>query len=287
MTLPPVVARRVERATGRTVTRVVPVGGGCINHGARVELAGRAVFAKWRAGTPPGFFAAEADGLRRLAATDTVRVPEVLDVSDDGAVGSLVMTWVRDGRDRRSAMEDAGRRLARLHGLRGRSPGLDRDNVVGALAQQNTPPSDGQWLTFFRRRRLGALAHALPGGLRRRLEGLPLEAWLGEPEGGCALLHGDLWGGNVVIGDGGEGWLVDPAVYAGHPEVDLAMTRLFGGFDERFYAAYQEVAGPFGPGLDARLDLLNLYPLLVHVHLFGGGYVSQVEAVVSRYGGRR
>lgn len=282
--LPAAVAARVAAALGGPVERVVRAGGGCINQAATVSGAGQTVFVKWHVGAPAGFFAAEADGLRRLAATETVRVPRVLAVADGAPVASLVLEWIPAGRQTAAAEEDAGRRLAALHQLRGLPPGLEVDNVIGALPQRNTGPADGRWLTFFRQQRIGALAHHLPGRLRRQLEALPLERWLGEPDGGCALLHGDLWSGNLVCAADGAGWVVDPAVYAGHPEVDLAMTRLFGGFGARFYAAYDEVAGLFEPGLNERLEILNLYPLLVHVALLGGGYVAQVAAVVERFG---
>ncbi|MGM0577332.1 MAG: fructosamine kinase family protein [Myxococcota bacterium] len=283
MNLPGTVEDLIRDATGHPPKAVRPVGGGCINQAARVETDGGAVFVKWNPGSPPGFFGAEADGLERLAATRTVRVPGVRAVDDERRVGAIVMDWVPDGRDRSAAMEDAGRRLAELHARRGRPPGLERDNFIGSIPQRNTPPPDGRWLTFFREQRVHALAGALPARVRRDLEALDLEGLLTEPEGGCALLHGDLWGGNVMVGEGGAGWIVDPAVYHGHPEVDLAMTRLFGGFGPRFYDAYQEVAGPFDADLDARLEVLNLYPLLVHVHLFGGAYLGQVEAVVRRF----
>ncbi|TNF29011.1 MAG: hypothetical protein EP329_16710, partial [Deltaproteobacteria bacterium] len=179
----------------------------------------------------------------------------------------------------------AGRALVQLHARRGHAPGLDRNNYMGAVPQDNRPASAPGWIAFFRERRLGALAAALPPAVRRGLERLDLDALLTEPEGGCALLHGDLWGGNLMSTDTGDAVFIDPATYRGHPEVDLAMTKLFGGFSQAFYDAYQEVAGRFDGNLDARLDVLNLYPLLVHVHLFGGGYVRQVEATVQRYGG--
>ena len=279
MNLPAPVGGLVEEALGAPARAASPVGGGCINHAARVETAQGVAFVKWRRGAPADFFPAEAAGLERLASTGTVRVPEVLAVSTAG----IVMTWIEPARDRERAMVDGGRRLAMLHEERGLTPGLDENGYLGSLPQDNTPPSDGRWLTFFRERRLGLLAHVLSADSRRRLERLPLESLLEEPDRGSALLHGDLWGGNMVCGPGGRGWLVDPAVYAGHPEVDLAMTRLFGGFDSGFYDAYQEVAGTFDPGLDDRLDLLNLYPLLVHVHLFGGGYAAQVDGILRRY----
>lgn len=284
--LPDEVAARVAAVAGRPLRRVTEVGGGCINRGARVACDGREVFVKWRQGSPAGFFEAEADGLRRLAATGTVRVPEVLRVDDDGAVGSLVLGWIEPGSDRGAAQADAGRRLALLHAERGLAPGLERDNFIGSLCQDNAGGVRGAWLPFFRARRLLALSEGLPPGTRRRLESLPLERWLDEPTGGCALLHGDLWGGNLICGARAQGWVIDPAVYAGHPEVDLAMTRLFGGFGAHFYDAYQEVAGRFDRELDARLELLNLYPLLVHTRLFGGGYLAQVEGILGRYGRR-
>lgn len=259
-----------------------PVSGGCINEAARVETDAGPCFVKWRAGAPRGFFAAEAAGLRALETTNTVRVPRVLLETGDEA-SCLVLSWIEPGRNEPEAMEDAGRRLALLHAARGLCPGATENGFIGSLPQSNQAPEDGKWLTFFRERRLLALADALPLRLRRTLEDLPLERLLGEPEGGCCLVHGDLWSGNLLCDEGGHGWLVDPAVYGGHPEVDLAMTRLFGGFSSAFYGAYQEVAGPLDREWEERASLLNLYPLLVHVHLFGGGYVGQIETILRRF----
>lgn len=244
-----------------------------------------ALFVKWRAAAPVGFFEAEADGLRRLAATGTVRVPAVRGVGHEEGVSALAMAWVAPGQGGSVWMEDAGRRLAQLHGVRGLSPGLPVDNVIGALPQVNSGEAGETWVEFFRRQRLQALAHGLSTRVRRKLERLDVSRFIAEPQGGCALLHGDLWSGNTLGGAGDTGWLVDPAVYAGHPEVDLAMTRLFGGFSQRFYDAYTEVAGALDREWTDRAEVLNLYPLLVHVHLFGGGYERQVEAVLDRFGG--
>ena len=282
--LPEVARRLAEEIVGEPVGAGRAIGGGDINEAAVVETAGGRVFLKWRARTPPGFFAAEADGLARLAATGTVRVPRVLGFRDGRSVAGLALEYVEPAARGREAMADGGRRLAMLHALGGLAPGLDRDNFIGSLPQSNGAPHDGRWLTFLRERRLDAMADGLPGRVRQRLEGLPLERILEEPVGGCVLLHGDLWAGNFLAGAGGRGWLIDPAVYAGHPEVDLAMTRLFGGFDPSFYDAYQEVAGRFDGGLGDRLALLTLYPLLVHVRLFGGGYLARVEAILKRFG---
>ena len=284
MNLPDVVAELVEQAAGHRPAGHRPVGGGCINEAARIETPSGPLFAKWKVGAPPGFFEVEADGLRRLEATGTVRVPTVLGVRDGGACGAILMSWISPGQGE-GAMVDAGRRLAQLHGQRGLAPGLDRDNVIGALPQANRAEPGEAWLSFFRRQRIEALAYRLTASVRRKLEGFPFERYLDDPPGGCALLHGDLWSGNVVCGAAGDGWFVDPAVYGGHPEVDLAMTRLFGGFTASFYDAYQEVAGSLDREWTDRAALLNIYPLLVHVHLFGGGYERQLEAVLDRFGG--
>lgn len=290
LSLPPGVRQAVGAATGAGdapdagIRDVRAVGGGCISRAARLETRQGPMFLKWHERPPAGLFAAEASGLRRLAATDTVRVPRVHAHGDAPGAAFILMEWIEpSASERGAALADAGRRLARLHARRGLEPGLDEDNLIGTLRQPNGPPDDGRWLTFFRERRLMPLAAGLPASTRRRLETLRLEDLLDEPEGGAALLHGDLWGGNLVCEAGGRGCLVDPAVYAGHPEVDLAMTRLFGGFGPTFEAAYQEVAGPLPPGFDERAALLNLYPLLVHVHLFGGAYASQVDDTLRRF----
>lgn len=283
MNLPAFVRQAITDGLGEAPLAASPVAGGCIHAAARVETASGPVFAKWSADPAPGIFQLEAAGLGRLAETQTVAVPEVLAQTDR----ALVLSWVETTPTRESAMGDAGQQLAHLHAQRGQAPGAERDGYIGTLIQRNTwSPSSGSsggWLEFFRAQRVEALTSCLPSGLRARVEALDFEGILHEPDGGCSLLHGDLWGGNLVCGVDGRGWLVDPAVYCGHPEVDLAMTRLFGGFSDVFYDRYQEVAGAFDRGMSDRLQLLNVYPLLVHVHLFGGGYQSQLEAIVRRF----
>ena len=285
MNLPVVVHTLVTQATGGDVASAKAVAGGCVNQAARVMTRRGPLFVKWHQGAPAGFFESEADGLERLAATQTVRVPRVYAVSRAQGCAAIAMEWIAPGQGDHRSMEDAGRRLAQLHSQRGLPPGLALDNVIGALPQSNSSDSGESWGSFFRRQRLEALASGLSARVRRKLERFDSEPFTPEPDGGCALVHGDLWSGNVVAGAGGEGWCVDPAVYAGHPAVDLAMTRLFGGFSDRFYRSYEEVAGPLGREWTDRAEVLNLYPLLVHVQLFGGGYERQVEAVLDRFGG--
>ncbi|MCC6623870.1 MAG: fructosamine kinase family protein [Deltaproteobacteria bacterium] len=217
----------------------------------------------------------EARGLALMAAAG-VRVPEVVDVRH----GALVLAWLERGPAR---WEEAGRMLAALHAVTAERHGLDHDNFMGRVPQDNRPASDATFATFFRERRLEPLAHLLPAPLRRRLDALPLEDVLAEPDR-PRLVHGDLWSGNLVHAADGPTF-IDPSVWFGHPEVDLAMTRLFGGFPPAFEAAWREALGPAAGSLgdlDRRIDLLQLYPLLIHVRLFGGGYLADVEDRLDR-----
>jgi len=276
-------AERAARALGVTPGACTPVSGGSINVALRLETPNGPVFVKHHPAPPRtpsgvGFFAAEADGLARLALV--VPVPRVLAVLED----ALVLEWIAPAPRTRASEAAAGEALAQLHAQRGATFGLDVDNFMGALPQDNRAPSRPDFATFFRERRLAPLAHHLPTRLRLRLDRLPVDALLTEPAA-PTLVHGDLWGGNLHHGASGPVF-IDPAVAYGHPEQDLAMTRLFGGFSEAFYDAYRARSGVvFDRDLDDRLQILNLYPLLVHVALFGGHYVHEVESILARYAG--
>lgn len=287
----PDLARAVGVALGAAVVGLRSVGGGDISEAFRAELAdGRLVFVKSHAAPPDSLFAAEADGLGRLAATGTVVVPDVLEQSAPGARPAfLVLGWIEPGRPGPAYDEELGRALAALHRHTTAEAtfGLERANVVGAVPQSNQPTAT--WAEFLARRRLEPFAAlavergALPTSARtlldRVLERLP--ALVGPPEP-PSLLHGDLWGGNAMADRKGRPVLVDPAVYRGHREVDLAMMRLFGGFGPRTFAAYHE-ATPLADGHEDRVALNQLVPLLVHAILFGAGYGRRVVDVLQRY----
>ncbi len=274
-------------ALAAEVVALTPVPGGDINDAYRVGLAdGRTVFAKARAGVPADFFAAEADGLARLAATGTVTVPVVVAVDP----AFLVLEWIEPGRPAATHDETLGRALADLHRAPCAGFGLERSNYIGTVPQDNGPAPT--WPAFFAERRLrplvaAALARgALPGGaktieplLERVIDRLDERCGPPEPP---SLLHGDLWGGNAMVGADGLPVLIDPAVHGGHREIDLAMMRLFGGFSARVFAAYQEAA-PLADGHEERVRLYQLPPLLVHAVLFGGGYGTTVVNVLRRY----
>jgi len=262
--------------------------GGSISAAWAVELDDeRSVFVKANASAPADMFAAEVRGLSWLAEgllDEELCVPRVLACEPT----FLVLELLEPGRPRADFDELLGRGLARLHrsGAGEGGFGLDHDNYIGSLPQTNEYCDD--WPSFYRDRRLSPMLERagdrLGGGVRRRLDRLMtgLEERCGDPEP-PARLHGDLWGGNVHGDGGGRPVLIDPAVYAGHREVDLAMMRLFGGFTARVFAAYEE-QWPLQDGWERRVDLYQLYPLLVHVVLFGGSYVGDVEAALRRLG---
>lgn len=259
-----------------------PVGGGSINHAARVELAAGPVFVKYSDRAPPGSFAAEAEGLRALAeAGSGLVVPRVFAVADT----FLAMEWLEPAGETAASAERLGRGVALLHRASAATWGWEADNFIATLPQPNAPAAS--WAEFWRARRLQPrLELARAAGRAPGSEGEWERLWDRLPallapadRDGPSLLHGDLWSGNALSTTAGPA-LVDPAVYHGHREVDLAMTELFGGFGARFHDAYAE-AWPLLPGYgEERRAVYQLFPLLVHVNLFGGGYVARTAEVL-------
>ena len=226
---------------------------------------------------------AEADGLRELARARAIRVPAPVACGDAGGVAFLALEWLEFSGGGRDAALGAG--LAQLHRTTAQAHGWHRDNTIGTTPQDNV--WTGDWATFFRDRRIApqlALAAGKGHGGRlqrdgqRLLEAIP--ALLAGHAPAPSLLHGDLWAGNAARLASGEPVIFDPAVHFGDREADLAMTELFGGFGASFYAAYSE-AWPFAPGYATRRTLYNLYHVLNHLNLFGGGYRAQVETMIA------
>lgn len=282
---------RVEAALGSPVRKQRQLSGGDINEAFELTLAdGRRVFAKTNSRAPAGFFEAEAHGLGYIAEPGALRVPAVLAVggpAPGGVSAFLALEWLEPAPRASDFDERLGLGLAALHRAGAASFGLDRPNFIALLPQDNE--SAPTWPEFWRQRRilpllerarlLGHSDASLDRTLDRLLE--RLEQLLGESEP-PARLHGDLWGGNLHVDAHGEPALIDPAVYAGHREVDLAMMRLFGGFNERVFDAY--AAGyPLAEGHHERVELYQLYPLLVHLCSFGQGYLGQLKRCAARY----
>jgi fructosamine-3-kinase len=277
-------------ALGAGLKKARRLAGGDINDAFELELVSRTrVFLKTNRRAAPSMFPAEARGLSWLRAAGALRVPEVLAVSSgrEGEPCFLVLELLASAPPQRGFDERLGSGLAALHRFGAPSFGLDHDNFIGSLPQRND--AHATWAEFYWSERLEPqLERAVASGLatsrlRDGFERLSSRiSNLVGPEEPPARLHGDLWGGNLHVDEHGAPCLIDPAVYAGHREVDLAMMRLFGGFAENVFRAYHE-AWPLAPGHAERIALYQLYPLMVHVNLFGGGYVESVERGLARY----
>lgn len=271
----------LEERLGERVIGAKPLGGGDINDAYELSLEdGTGVFVKTHPTPPLGMFGAEARGLHWLDEASAIRVPRVLAVSD-GRPAYLALELLTSSKRRPGFDEALGQALAALHVFGAPRFGLDHDNFIGRLAQSNTAADD--WPSFYWAARLEPqLRLASDRGLidaATRASFDALRHVLPERVGPAerpSRLHGDLWGGNLHVDEAGEPALIDPAVYAGQREVDLAMMRLFGGFGERVFAAYDE-AWPLAPGAADRVPLYQLYPLLVHLNLFGGSYLASVK----------
>ena len=281
---------RLEALLGVSVlsTKPLPVGFGLTGLALTVK-DGRRLAVKARTettGSGPSL-ALEGYMLDELARLSDLPVPQVYVCEPD----LLVMEFIEnDGHGTTSEAErHAGRLIAELHQNSRSRFGYERDTLIGPLHQPN--PEATQWVPFFRDHRLLHMAHAaqeegrLPAGLCSRIEQLAarLDTYLIEPPF-PSLLHGDLWSGNVLVRGNRIAGFVDPAIYYGHPEIELAFASMFGTFGEPFFDAYESIT-PLDPGFhELRGDLYNLYPLLVHVRLFGASYVSPIERTLARLG---
>lgn len=281
-------AQALSRALGSDVAADSErrVAGGSINSCARFESSRGPLFVKHGETSSLEMFRAEAEGLVELSNARAVRVPEVIAVGEHQGTAFLALEWIDLHNGSASSESKLGELLAAQHRVTRERFGWHRDNTIGSTPQVNRPGDD--WVEFVRERRLlpqlalarrnGAGAdlidsgHRLCESLGRFLDGhRPLPS----------LLHGDLWGGNWGVDASGAPVLFDPAVYFGDREADLAMTRLFGGFGAPFYAAY-EAAWPLDAGAATRVTLYNLYHVLNHFNLFGGGYQRQALSMIQR-----
>ncbi len=277
-----------------TIKESAYVGGGDINDARCIQLSsGEKIFVKSNSIDNKGFFEAEEIGIHAIAATQAIRVPKLLFRGVDESEGRafLAMEYI-SGVDRAASFwEIFGRNLAAMHladtkgFVSGGLYGFDTDNYIGASKQMNQ--AKDTWVDFFRECRLEPqfemaeryFDHSARKKISKLLDKLP--ELLTEPKQ-PSLLHGDLWSGNYIVGNDGKAWLIDPAVYVGHAEADLAMTELFGRFPSGFYEAYSAV-NPIEPGYRDRRDLYNLYHLANHLNLFGESYLTAVFSTIDHY----
>ena len=281
----PELREAIERELGTRISSVKRLGGGDINDAFEVSLSdGSGVFIKTHPHPPAGMFGAEARGLRWLEEAQAIRVPRTLAVSD-AAPAYLALELVKPAKRRSAFEEELGHGLAALHAFGAPNFGLDHDNFIGRLPQSNAAADD--WPAFYWSSRLepqlrlatdrGLIDAATRSSFGVLSRALPNRVGPAEPP---SRLHGDLWSGNLHVDELGRPCLIDPAAYGGHREIDLAMMRLFGGFGARVFAAYEET-WPLAPGAAGRVPLYQLYPLLVHVNLFGGSYVGSVKQALA------
>ncbi len=282
------VVRELEHRTGfrGDSSRARAVGGGSINQAFKVPGEPRPLFVKINRASALRDFEAEAEGLQELRGAGGISVPKVVGCGAVGDTSYLALEWIELGDRTPAAQRRLGAGLADLHRAAAERFGWHRHNTIGATPQFNTQTED--WLDFYRRERLAfqlqlARKNGLPDALLA--QGYRLSDRLESFFAGCrpvaSLLHGDLWSGNWGADEKGNPFIFDPAVYYGDREADLAMTRLFGGFGDAFYASYEK-RWPLAGGWERRVDLYNLYHLLNHFNLFGAGYLGQVSTCLSR-----
>jgi protein-ribulosamine 3-kinase len=259
------------------------VGGGCINHGMRIEtVSGDTFFIKTNRSTPEDMFAREAEGLQALWMGDGPRVPRPYHYGGD----YILLEDLKPAARERGYWEKFGRQMARLHQNTKSQFGFEHDNYIGSTPQPNPWVEDGH--EFFAEHRLmfqadlagerGLLSKAEVGRVERLAQRIKDYV----PEQPASLIHGDLWSGNATTDERGRPAIIDPAAHYGWAEAELAMTALFGAFSHSFYRAYDETR-PLKAGYQERFPLYNLYHLLNHLNLFGGGYYEQVMSIVRRY----
>lgn len=285
--------QHLERQLGQTIAEIQPVAGGDINQAARLLLAdGQKLFLKYNTVVQaPAMFRCEALGLAFLGASRAIATPKVvLEGCTEQGIAYLLLEYLAPGPKTRMFWEKFGEGLAAIHGGPSAWFGLSHDNFIGSLPQYNTRCDN--WPEFYTTQRLQPqLQMARDQGLLENSDAHDLDILCGKlpeicPKESPALTHGDLWSGNFLCTTAGLPVLIDPAASYAHREMDLAMSRLFGAFDPAFYAAY-EACWPLEPGFEKRIDVYQLYYLLVHVNLFGGNYIQSVRDILEKYRWRK
>jgi protein-ribulosamine 3-kinase len=283
--------QQITQATGNSfrLHNSQSVGGGCINSAFKVTNNDRSYFIKTNKAGYAYMFEAEAEALREMAASRTVRVPEPVCYGEYGDRSYVVIEYLELGGS--ADMVSFGRKLAEMHRVTADRFGWHINNTIGSTAQSNTQSDD--WIEFWREQRLGfqlelAARNGYGGELQRLGERLLVDmpALFVNHDPMPSMLHGDLWGGNYGALRDGTPVIFDPAFYYGDREADLAMTTLFGGFGGQFYSAYNE-AWPLDQGYEVRKTFYNVYHIINHLNLFGGGYhgqaISMIERVLSEF----
>ncbi|NJN59710.1 MAG: fructosamine kinase family protein [Leptolyngbyaceae cyanobacterium SL_5_9] len=279
------IAEQISQTTGETFQEPQrrPVGGGSVNQAYALTSGSQSYFVKINQATRIAMFEAEALGLKQIASTQTIRVPEPICWGTVNGSAYIVLEWLNLGYGTHRSWEEMGRNLAAMHRVGSdRGFGWDQQNTIGFMPQVN--PWTSNWAAFFAEHRIGyqfQLAQRRGGSFpnkERLLAAIPEILAGHDPQ--TSLVHGDLWSGNAAVTKLEEPVIVDPATYFGDREVDLAMTELFGGFPNEFYRAYDK-AFPLESGYERRKTLYNLYHILNHFNQFGGSYEGQANRMIA------
>ena len=280
----------LQQQAGITISSfdIQPIGGGSINDTYRLTInSSRSFFLKTnKAARYPGLFKKEKEGLEYLAQQQCIHIPRIIFFGETGDEQMLLLEWIAPGQRTTGFWKKFGEQLALLHRKTQPDFGLATDNYMGALPQTNTPGSD--WTNFFINQRLavqvklGLDNNLLPRNYIELFEQLykKLDA-IFDPEP-PSLLHGDLWSGNFICNQQAEPVLIDPAIYYGHRSIDLGMTTLFGGYERPFYDSYH-YHFPLPPNYEEQWKVCNLYPLLIHLNLFGQSYLGNIADTLKRF----
>ena len=282
-----IIIKNIGSKLNERINNVISVSGGSINHCYCLQTEKRKCFVKLNDDSSyPGMFAAEAAGLKLIASTNTIHVPEIIVTGQADGESYLLLEWIETKPADAQTSALTGTNLAEMHRYTADSFGLVHNNYMGSLPQSNK--QHDSWSAFFIAERLQPMVKiALEQKLLTENDAAGFEKlYLLMPglfnEEAPALIHGDLWSGNCIISADALPYLIDPAVSYGNREFDIAMTTIFGGFSMNFYAAYHK-AFPLNKGWEDRLALWNLYPLLLHLNLFGTGYLSKVRTNLMQY----
>jgi len=283
------IKNRIEKELNCRIISSKSVGGGCINDAETILTSdNRSFFLKKNFSTPDDMFFKEANGLRELRKANAIRVPEVILVDKN----FILLEQINSGRKSKTFDEDFGRAFAKLHQFTAKHFGFYEDNYIGSTPQKNIPSDEekNNWIKFYFNKRILFQYKLLESkgyadsSLKKRVASLEnkIEEILSGSQNVPSLLHGDLWSGNYMVDKYGNACLIDPAVYYGNREADLAMTKLFGGFNSAFYKSYNE-AFPLPDGYEYRENVYKLYHIMNHLNLFGGGYYHQTISLMDYY----
>ena len=279
----------IEEKVGCKIKSLTSLSGGCISNAFKIISNDNSnFFLKYNPTNSNDMFFKETNGLKELIKSNSIRIPKVLEFDKD----FILLEYIPTGNKKKNFFAEFGENFARIHRFTSEYYGFHEDNYIGSSQQQNIPDKNekNDWVSFYFNKRILfqlQLAEKLGNSTDELRKGISkLENKIQEIIGGSnekpSLLHGDLWSGNYMTDENGSAVLIDPAVYYGHREADLGMTKLFGGFSSEFYKAYDETF-PLEDGYQYRENIYKLYHVLNHLNLFGAGYYSQALSLIKFY----